>query len=294
MIRRLNWRRLRPYRRHPSLSSEESDVFSRAWKKLDYNLPRHPRVERIKKQLEALRRDAYTTNSPSDWIAAFVVQAPRAVLAQRQMDAHPHGYHNKQARLYELIDFNDAFVATVLCLKAAERAVFIERVKELCDWMCERANTPKFSEEQWEAICRGLSREIALYLAAKNFGFDAVMTSRSQDALGIDMQVRDPESKRYINIDCKTPSSYRYRLEELVREGRLSFKEQMAADERGYTLETNGHGSERAHIVLLALLPERYGDVVEFRFAHETALHEIFNRLISEYGISDDRFGRFH
>ncbi len=37
--------------------------------------------------------------------ALLVVQTPRAARAQAQMDAHEHGYHNREKRLFELIDF---------------------------------------------------------------------------------------------------------------------------------------------------------------------------------------------
>lgn len=46
--------------------------------------------------------------------------------------------------------------------------------------------------EQWTAIIRGLTREVAVYLAAKEHGFNALATDRAHDALGVDMQVQDP------------------------------------------------------------------------------------------------------
>lgn len=62
---------------------------------------------------------------------------------------------------------------------------------------------------------RGVSR------GAEN-GFNAYMTDRAHDALGIDIQIQDPEDGRYINLDVKTPSSFRHRMEQLVHEGRLT------------------------------------------------------------------------
>lgn len=148
------------------------------------------------------------TKQPHDGLVALLSQVPRAVLAQLQMDQFPHGYRNKRERLYELIDFNDTMVNTILVLTDTLRDQFSARTKQAADRICKRVGAPCFTNEQWTAIIRGLTREVAVYQAAVDNGFSAWMTDRSQDALGIDMQVQDPETKRYLNIDVKTPAHF--------------------------------------------------------------------------------------
>jgi hypothetical protein len=226
-----------------------------------------------------------------DGMVALLAQAPRAALAQIQMDQHPHGYRNKQERLYELIDFNDTLVSTVLDLPDTERTRFSEATKAAADRICKRVGAPCFTDEQWGAIIRGLTREIAVYWAAKQSGFNVLLTSRAQDALGIDLQVQDPETHRYINIDVKTPSAFRYRLENLVKEERMTPREQLQADDQSYALVINGHGAHQASIVLLCILPDLFGDLAYFRFVDETPMRDMLNRLIRDHGLSDGKFG---
>src|SRR6478672_12632759 len=78
-------------------SIEDAHTFAENVKQLTPRENRHDEAERLRTQLLA--------------------QTPTAVFAQAQMDSHKHGYHNREKRLYELIDFNDTFVSYVLATK---------------------------------------------------------------------------------------------------------------------------------------------------------------------------------
>lgn len=288
MFRKLKWMRFRPARH----AITDGNPFEVAMHRLERVLPRHPRVDRLERYIKLFNQTVARGGDVGDKLALLYVMAPRTVLAQLEMDRHRHGYHNKSARLYELIDFNDAFVDAILSLNPTYYPLFSTRVKAACDELCRRANTPAFSDEQWEAITRGLSREVAVYQAARDCGFDAVMTSRVHDALGIDMQIRDPETQRYINIDCKTPPAFRHRLEDLLKEKRITVKELYAADERGYHIQHNGHGEHRVEVVLLCILQERLSEIIDYRFVDIAPIRDVFNQLIREHGIRDNRYGK--
>ena len=201
-----------------------------------------------------------------EWFSLLVLRAPGAARAQHQMDKHPHGHQGQQARLFELIDFNDAFVSTVLALGDAERHGFIELAKREIDTFCERVGSRTFSEGQFEAITHGLSREVAVYLGAIDQGFSVAMTARGQDAMGVDMVINDPVSGKSLNIDCKTASSYHYRIKDLVEQGRLSEQEGRTAEELGYAHELNGHGTEAVAVTLLRVDPNEVGEMLDFQF----------------------------
>ncbi|MBC7764281.1 hypothetical protein H7Y29_01055 [Microbacteriaceae bacterium] len=269
-----------------------TDFFDCAEEELLSLLQRRPEVEDLERDVEKLQNRFKRTNLAHDGMVALLAQAPRASLAQIQMDQHPYGYRNKHERLYELIDFNDTLVSTVQVLGNSERLRFDAATKEAADRVCKRVGAPCFTNDQWSAIIRGLTREIAVYWAAKNAGFDAVMTSRAQDALGIDLQIRDPETRRYINVDVKTPSAFRHRLLRLVQEERMSPREQLIADEKSYAIQINGHGSQRAEIVLLCILPDLFGDLADFRFVDENPMRERLNMLIQHHGLNDGKFGQ--
>ena len=269
---------------------DSTDFFDCAEEEAASLLQRRPEVSDLDRDIDRLQKKFLKTTLAHDGMVSLLAQAPRAVLAQIQMDEHPHGYRNKQERLYELIDFNDTLVATVQLLSDKDRIRFGEAAKLACDRICKRVGAPAFTNEQWEAIIRGLTREVAVYWAAKNSGFNVIMTSRVQDALGIDLQVQDPETHRYINIDVKTPSAFRYRLETLVEEGRLTPREQLIADEQSYALQLNGHG-RKIEIVLLCILPDTFGDLANFRFVDEAPMRDMLNRLIQRHGLTDGQFG---
>lgn len=289
------WRQFRPhkvFKQTIATPSIQHDIFTEVADYVQKRLPhRHPKPHQLDELLKHLRAHAESTNRPEDWLAALYAQAPQASEAQQQLDQHPHGYHNKQARVFELIDFNDTFVSTILALSHEHRAQFVQAAKKGCDRICIHAHTACFTNEQWIAIVRGLTREIAVYQAARDRGFDAVMPNRTGDAMGIDLQVRDPESGRYINIDVKTPSSFRHRLEELVEEGRITDKELLEADARCYAIEHNGHNSERVEVIVLCMLPDKFGEFGDFRLLNSEPMRQMLNYLIREHGRTDYGYG---
>lgn len=292
-----NWRRFKPrhmiLRREPAgLISTQHDMFQEVGDYVARRLPhRRPKQHQLDKLIKEFRGRAEASGRPEDWLAALYIQAPDAAAAQQELDKYPHGYHDTRARVLELIDFNDTFVACILAMNEEERLVFDGKAKGQCDRMCEVAHSPKFTDEQWRAIVRGLTREIAVYRAARERGFDACMPNRVGDAMGVDLQVRDPESKRYVNIDVKTPSSFRHRLEDLVQEGRLTDKELVEADERCYALETNGHNGGRVQVIVLCMLPDKFGEFGHFRLQNSEPMRQMLNFLIREYGLDDNRYG---
>lgn len=218
------------------------------------------------------------------WLKTLTLQAPQAASAQRQMDAHPHGYKAKNERLYELIDFNDAFVSTVLALPESEYQSFAHESERLLQWFCKRVGVRSFSTEQYHAIVQGLSREIAVYEGVRAEGLQAEMTSRTSDALGIDMVLSDPQSQKSVNIDCKAPSSFRHRIYDLLREGRLTEEEVNAAESLGYIAELNGHGKQKAEIVIWRISTEEYGPIHAFRFDSTRQLGNTIRKIIETYG----------
>ncbi len=287
------WRRFLPHRKAmPSPQAIDYDIYETTARYVERRLPnRRPRPHQLDKLVTELRGRAEASGRPEDWLAALYAQAPGAAEAQQQMDQHPYGYRDKRSRVYELIDFNDTFVATVLAMNEEQRTHFAARAKIGCDRACERMRMAKFSDEQWMAIVRGLTREIAIFRAARDRGFDAVMPNRTGDALGVDVQVRDPESGRYINIDVKTPSSFRHRLEDLVEQGRLTEQELLEADSRSYCIEHNGHDGNSVEVVLLCILPDKFGEFGNFRLQNSEPMRQMLNLLIREHGLSDDRYG---
>ncbi|MGB4761832.1 MAG: hypothetical protein WBP12_00580 [Candidatus Saccharimonas sp.] len=276
------------YVEHPS---NNSDFFDVAEQRVVGLLQRRPEVNNLDKRIPSLRDRFAATKHPLDGVAALLAQAPRAVLAQLQMDQYPRGYRNKEKRLYELIDFNDTLVDTILLMDDTLRRQFADRVKQSADRVCKRVGAPCFSDEQWRAIIRGLTREVAVYLAARENGFDAFITDRASDALGIDLQIRDPEDGRYINIDVKTPSSFRHRMEQLIREGRLTERQLLEGDRQSYIVEHNGRGNRRTQVVVLCILPDLFGDLADWRFVNADSMRLKLNQLIREHGLRDGRYG---
>lgn len=210
-------------------------------------------------------------------------KTPGAVRAQRAMDAHSHTYHTNKARLYELIDFNDTFVSLALSLRPEERPGFIERLRVAMQHYCKKANSPMFSDEQFDAITRGLSREVAVYLGARQQGFNVQMTSRAEDAMGLDMTITDPISGRTLNIDCKTASAYHFRIKDLVSQRRMTKVEGEDAEVNGYAHEVNGRGDEAVAVTLLRVDANELGDIKDFVFTDPsllgTRLRDIFSSI---------------
>jgi hypothetical protein len=238
-----------------------------------------------------LRRE--TVQTAVDWLVLLMLQAPRAAAAQIMMDQHPHGYRDRDKRLYELIDFNDTFVDAVLLVAEDDLAMFVDKLREEINHFCRRLRAQTFSDEQYEAITHGLSREIAVYAAAKKHGFEVVMTSRTADAFGIDMQIRDSESGRYINVDCKTGSAFHFRLKDLVHEGRIAPHHMTDAETKGYWEIVNRRDDRRGvRIILLRIDQDELGPITAFRFEDETALVRRLREVIDLRGLTDGQFGQ--
>lgn len=217
---------------------------------------------------------------PSVLLAALVLQAPRAVAAQRKMDKFSHGFHDKQHRLDELIGFNDAYVSLIILLPSQARLVANDEIKRMIDSFCRRMKSPSFSPEQWEAITHGLSREIAVFLSAKELGYQAVMTSRRADAMGVDMVITDPHSGAHLNVDIKTRSSFHFRLIDLQREGRVSEMQREAAEYTGYCMVVNGHGDQAVRTTLLRIDEETYGRVINFTLERPEVLGDLLEQIV--------------
>jgi hypothetical protein len=211
----------------------------------------------------------------------LLAQTPTAVFAQAQMDAHKHGYHHREKRLYELIDFNDTFVAYVLASRYAELPALATNLKADMAALCARLGAPMFSDEQYDAIVRGLGREIAVYRSAKYMGFDVHMTSRTEDAFGIDMIITQPETGKVLNIDCKTPPSFRHRLEDLMHHGRISEAELLEADRAGFITMEQRRGTEMVPVTLFCILPDRLGEITNFTFDEPDKLKLALNTIFA-------------
>jgi hypothetical protein len=145
-----------------------------------------------------------------------------------------------------------------------------------------------FSDEQYKAIVQRLSREIAVFRGVQAEGLQANMTSRTSDALGIDMVITDPVSGKSVNIDSKAPSAYRHRIYDLLHEGRLSGEEVTAAETLGYIAELNGHGGEKVEVVVWRIEREQYGDIVAFSFADTARLGQSIRAILGTYGVKNN------
>lgn len=249
---------------------------------LVYGKSGHLEADQLDRIIEEQAVRVSAQPSSVEWFTLLVLRAPAAARAQQKMDKNPNGYHDKEARLYELIDFNDTFVSTVLALNEHERIDFIDVAKREIARFCGQAGSHMFSDEQYEAITRGLSREVAVYLGALEQGFSAVMTTRRQDAMGVDMVITDPVSGRSLNVDCKTSSSFHYRIKDLVEQGRLSEQAGLMAEELGYAHELNGHGVEQVAVTLLRVDPNEMGDINNFVFTQPYLLGERVRALFSD------------
>lgn len=260
-----HWRpRFRKHREEPKWEPEQVDHLTKSIDQLKYRVKSASKEDK-RELLEKL----------------LVLQTPRAALAQQQMDRHHGGYHNREKRLYDLIDFNDTFVSSVLAQPHDKLNTFVARIKGVMERFTASQHSLMFTDEQFDAIVRGLAREIAVYLGARSQGLRAVMTSRTEDAFGIDMIVRDDETGVTVNIDVKTPSAFRYRLEELERDGRISTEELLQADKNDFVTVINRHNEELIPVTVMCVRPERLGDVVDFRFENEPALEHLIRTIMA-------------
>ncbi len=241
------------------------------------------RASQLDEPIEELKHRLELLHGPRKTIvleALVVLQAPRAALAQDEMDAHKHGYHDRNKRLFELIDFNDSFVDAVLAQPPDKLPHFAQHIKHQMLTFSKHYKLPSFSDEQYEAIVRGLSREIAVFLGAQLEGYEVHMTSRAADAFGVDMVVFDPESGKTVNIDCKTPSAFRHRLGELVHEGRISEDDFYTADENDFVTVTNHHDNREIRVTTMCIRPEHLGEIVDFQFVDTNKLGELIRKIL--------------
>lgn len=149
-----------------------------------------------------------------------------------------------------------------------------------------------FDNEQYGAIVHGLSREIAVFKAAQNAGLDAVMTSRVADAFGVDMQILDHNTGRYLNVDCKTSSSFHFRLKHLVREGRMAPRDVIDAETKGWWEIVNRGDGRRLKVVLLRVSQDELGDIRAFRFINEQAVVARLRQILVQRSLNDGLYGK--
>lgn len=280
------WRRFR----QASGQLQTATVYDKAWEEIrTVLLGKRPRDDRavevaikdMREQAELLRSSrAPLEEQAAANLALLILQAPRAARAQQAMDKHSGGYQNHQARLYELIDFNDAFDTTVLALPEEYLGDFPIQLWDQLVKFCRLAGARMLTAKQYNAIVHGLSREIAVYRGALKEGYKVYMTSRSADAMGIDMVLIDPSSGTSLNIDCKTHSAYHFRLLDLVREGRLSEKQREVAEELGFCKVINGHGVRAVQTTLLRISTEQLGEIHNFSFQDTRPLKALIERAM--------------
>jgi len=294
------WRRFGGYldRREAKKRIDQGEIFAFVEQKLrnEVKVPsnrwhRHTDFSYLKTLVDtATSRAKYATNNAEPlvvaeaWLEALILQAPQAALAQVQMDKHKHSYHNREARVLELIDFNDAYVQAVLALPPTHLHAYNEDLKRLIDWFCKRVGAWPFTVEQFEAITHGLSREIAVYNAVRTAGYDVEMTNRTDDAFGIDMYITDRVTGRRVSVDTKTNSAFHYRLIELLREGRLNDADLDLAERKGYAAVINGHADEKVRVVLWRIDHGTLGSIIDFAFEHPDKLIDELAEIIKEYG----------
>lgn len=243
---------------------------------------RRDTLKRTAKAVRLLReRD---THDAVHLLALLILQSPGAAHAQREMDTHHGGYKNRQARIFELIDFNDTFVDTVLALSDHDLVEFPERLMEEIDYFCGVLHAKPFSPEQFEAIVHGLSREIAVYRGAKRAGYIVHMTSRMQDAMGVDMVITDPDTKKSLNVDVKTRSSFHFRLVDLERQDRIDETQRLECELAGFCRIRNGHGHQTVETVLLRISTEHLGQIRAFDFVDIEPLATLIGDAMTQEG----------
>jgi hypothetical protein len=255
---RSHWRRFLP-RRRPKIEVPTIAGYPRTVRSVED-------ANRLIDEMRGLGTPATKLEQQANYRQLVILQTPRAALAQIQMDTHKHGYHNREKRLYELIEFNDTFVNFVLATPHVQLPGLAEQLKKDMSDFCRMLQTPMFSDEQYDAIVRGLSREIAVYRTARYHKFDVRMTSRADDAFGIDMIITQPETGKVLNIDCKTPAAFRHRLEDLVHHGRIDEADLLKGDRQGFLTITHRRGDEHVPVTLFCILPDRLGEISDFTF----------------------------
>lgn len=277
MIRR-KWRRFLPKKRVQKVVVSD-DIFAEAHRKIEqFNL------HTIEDANEEAAEQAEHTRTALDQLLLLLLRTPAAARAQQSMDEHPHDHHHRQQRLYALIDFNDAFVSSVMLLSESQRRVFHDHIREDMAHICRLVRVRPFSDEQFEAIVHGLSREIAVYHAANTRDLRAEMTTRDVDAFGVDMRISDDSTGKYINVDCKTRSSFHFRMKDLVRDGRLAQEDMDQAEQDGYCKVVHHRDDVAVEIILLRVSGEEFGELNNFRFNDEQLLARRIARIIEQEG----------
>lgn len=282
---RPKWRQFRPRNviRIVGPKRARTELWKQAREQVHEMFPgRQLRDDAMAQAITTTRDKANSTNDPFWWCVALILQAPRAASAQEQMDQHPHGYRNREARLYELIDFNDTYVSAVLSLPEDQLPHFADEAKRAMDEFSKQLRVRCLSNEQYEAIVHGLSREIAVFRGVQAEGFDVHMTSRTEDALGIDMVISDPATGRSVNVDCKTHSAFYYRLKDLNHEGRLTTEQMATAEDKGYAWVVNRDGSREVRIALWRIDQQTYGNIEYFSFGSTAPLSVKLNEMLDE------------
>lgn len=107
------------------------------------------------------------------------------------------------------------------------------------------------------------------------------MTSRRDDAMGVDMVVTDQVRSVSINLDIKTRSSFFYRINTLHQEGRISELEREEAEKFGHITVVNGHGGEAVTTTLLRIDEETYGRTIHFRLERLEPLQAAIGQIIA-------------
>lgn len=241
-------------------------------------------LKRIVRAAKIVRERSEKNHLPEFFLASLILQSPNAVKAQHEMDRRHGGYNNRQARLFELIDFNDTFVDTVLSLDEELLADFTQRLWHEIDIFCNSQRVDGFSLRQFDAIVHGLSREIAVYRGAKKEGYIARMTSRSQDAMGIDVIITDPDTKKSIAVDVKTKSAFRWRLVELEKRRRIDEEKRLQCELAGFCTMRNGKSESGVDVVLLRIATDRLGKIENYSFADTTALGQLIADALENHG----------
>lgn len=231
--------------------------------------PKRLDFKRLDSLVEALEHTQPTADTPDIVIelAQLIARTPRAARAQDEMDRRHGGYRNRKARLYELIDFNDAFVSAVHALPDEELPYFTKNIQRSMKRIVRLFRAPMFSDQQFDAIAHGLSREIAVFRAAVKAGYEVRITDRVEDAKGVDMVIRAPGTGVSIPIDCKTKSSFHFRLLDLKRDGYLSEEQRLRAELSGFHVVRAGRQNKDFQTTtLLRISTQDLGSIRAFDF----------------------------
>lgn len=272
------WRRFKPRlpvlpivpHRGPTIYDQAEDLirhkvasYSDHPRRLDFKL-----LDSLVNDLENQKPDALTPQIVIE-LAQLIARTPRAARAQDEMDRHHGGYRNRKARLYELIDFNDAFVHAVHELPSEDLPYFQKNIQKSMKRIVRLFKAPMFSDKQFDAIAHGLSREIAVYRAASAAGYDVRITDRVEDAKGVDMVISAPSTGVSMPIDCKTKSSFHFRLLDLKRDGYLTEEQRLRAELAGFHIVRAGRHNRAFQTTTLLRIstqdlgPIRYYDFVD-------------------------------